>query len=348
MHTRLLIHVLRQALVLACLFSLWPGTAAAAPAIDEIQSLANAGNIQQALKKTDDLLAKDPGNIEGRFYKGLLLTRSNQLEQAEAVFNALIEDHPGLPEPYNNLAVVYAAQGKYDQARDLLSRAIHTHPSYATAHENLGDIYAKMASKAYNQVLELDDDNRSAREKLSLINELFSRPEPLQTVAAAQPVPEPVVAATRTEPAPPKPKVAEPKPPEAVAATAAPAVAAGQPAPGPIRDITPTILAALNDWARAWESQDVDNYLSYYASSFIPDDGMTRSQWRAQRQKRLSRPGFIKIGISSPEVTMHGDSHAEVEFMQSYQSDTYSDRVRKQILFSYENNRWLIAEERSN
>jgi len=47
---------------------------------------------------------------------------------------------PELPEPYNNLAVLYAARGDHDGARDALLRAISTHPSYATAHENLGDI----------------------------------------------------------------------------------------------------------------------------------------------------------------------------------------------------------------
>ena len=49
-----------------------------------------------------------------------------------------------------------------------------------------GDIYAKMASRAYNQALELDTSNKAAREKLSLVNELISAPpEPEKTVVAS-------------------------------------------------------------------------------------------------------------------------------------------------------------------
>ena len=70
--------------------------------------------------------------------------------------------------------MIYAEQGDFNNAREALQMAINTHPSYATAHENLGDIYAKMASRAYNQALELDQDNASAREKLLLVGDLFS------------------------------------------------------------------------------------------------------------------------------------------------------------------------------
>ncbi len=331
----ILMRHLYRCLVLVLLL---PALAYAAVSLKEIQALANQGKLQQALSMADELLADDPGNIEGRFYKGLLLTRSNRMEQAETVFMSLIEDHPELPEPYNNLAVVYAAQGKYDKARELLGRAINTHPSYATAHENLGDIYAKMASRAYNQVLELDDNNESAREKLSLINELFSRPQPIAAPAPATPAVEPV--------APPAPAtVAEPEPAAPPAPTPTPAAKPEPPAP--VVDHSPKILTALNDWASAWSAQDVNAYLSHYSSGYAPANGQSLSSWKSQRQTRLTKPAFIKVSISTPQVTMRGDSHAEVSFTQSYQSNTYSDRVRKQVLMTLENGRWLIAEERA-
>ena len=143
--------------------------------LQQAQAYLQAGNTTEAMQLTEDLLKEDPKNIEARFMQGLILTRTERLPDAEKVFVKLTEDHPNLPEPYNNLAVVYAAQGKFDDARDALKRAINTHPTYATAHENLGDIYAKMASRAYNQALELDNGNSSAREKLSLVKEIFSQ-----------------------------------------------------------------------------------------------------------------------------------------------------------------------------
>ena len=83
-----------------------------------------------------------PKDAQGRFLKGQILTEMNKPADAIAVFTKLTEDYPELPEPYNNLAVLYAQQKQYDKARTALEMAIRTHPSYAIAYENLGDVYA--------------------------------------------------------------------------------------------------------------------------------------------------------------------------------------------------------------
>ena len=90
----------------------------------------------------------------------MILTEQNKTDDAIKVFTELTEDYPELPEPYNNLAVLYATQGEYDKARKALEMAIRTHPSYAIAHENLGDIYATLASQAYDKALQLDSEQR--------------------------------------------------------------------------------------------------------------------------------------------------------------------------------------------
>ena len=84
----------------------------------------------------------------------------NKTDEAIAVFTKLTEDYPELPEPYNNLAVLYASQKQYDKARMALEMAIRAHPSYATAYENLGDLYAKLASQAYGKAVQLDESER--------------------------------------------------------------------------------------------------------------------------------------------------------------------------------------------
>ena len=169
---------------------------------DRIQSLIAEGKLRQALTLTDRQLQEDEKSVTYRFLKGLILTRMNELDQARVLFVELTNDHPELPEPYNNLAVIYASQGDFEKARDALQKAISTHPSYATAHENMGDIYAKMASKAYNQALELDSDNTSAKAKLSLVNDLFFVPDSQSDVSTsiAKVVPE----ASSQEPAMPE------------------------------------------------------------------------------------------------------------------------------------------------
>ena len=43
-----------------------------------------------------------------RFAQGVIATEQKKSPEAIQIFNALIKDFPNLPEPYNNLAVLYA------------------------------------------------------------------------------------------------------------------------------------------------------------------------------------------------------------------------------------------------
>ena len=169
---------------LAFLATMVPALAVAAvPTLQEVNQAFRQGSNGAALDKVNSFLKANPKDAQGRFLKGLILTELNRYADAIKTFSDLTEDYPELPEPYNNLAVLYAAQADFERAKHSLEMAIRTHPSYATAHENLGDIYAKMASQAYDKALQLDSSNTSALTKLSLIKELFS-PAP----RAAEPV----------------------------------------------------------------------------------------------------------------------------------------------------------------
>ncbi|MBC8021671.1 MAG: tetratricopeptide repeat protein, partial [Burkholderiales bacterium] len=190
------------ALLLAMAFGASPG-AFAAPADDlkEAQKLYGQGKLAPAIEKVDLFLRAQPRDPQGRFLKGLLLTEQKRVPEAIQVFTGLTEDFPELPEPYNNLAVLYASQGNYDKAKSALELAIHTHPSYATAHENLGDIYAQLASRAYDRALQLDKSNAAAQLKLSMVKDLFSP----QKSGAPRPAPP----ATSIEPPKTQPAKAE-------------------------------------------------------------------------------------------------------------------------------------------
>jgi tetratricopeptide (TPR) repeat protein len=108
-----------------------------------------------------------------RFLKGVVQRNLGKQTEAIATFTKLTQDYPELPEPYNNLAVLYAAQGQYDKARVTLEMAIRTNPNYATAYENLGDIYARLASQSYNKALLLDNGNLAIPPKLTVLREMF-------------------------------------------------------------------------------------------------------------------------------------------------------------------------------
>lgn len=144
----------------------------------DVGKLAKAGKVVEALNKANEYLAKRPADPQMRFMKGVLLTEQNKSEEAIGVFTKLTEDYKDLPEPYNNLAVLYAANGQYDKARVALEKAIRTNPSYMTAYENLGDVYGKMASQAYDKALALGTNNAPAKSKLTLLRNFSSSTGP--------------------------------------------------------------------------------------------------------------------------------------------------------------------------
>ena len=161
-------------------------TAAPADDFKDASNLYQQGKLEQAMAKTNAGLAVQPKDAQGRFLKGLILTEQKKITEAIQIFTGLTEDYPELPEPYNNLAVLYAGQGNYDKAKAALELAIQTHPAYATAHENLGDTYAQLARRAYDKALQLDKTNVTAQSKLAVIKEMFSAPKSPALAASPQ------------------------------------------------------------------------------------------------------------------------------------------------------------------
>lgn len=145
-----------------------------AQTLHDVRDLLDRKQYAEAIAKLDKLTAERPREPQARFMKGLALTDEGKTEDAMAIFRAVIADYPELPEPRNNLAVLYAQKGEYAQARDELERAIQTAPDYAVAHENLGDVYARLAEVEYEKTIALDKRNRTAEPKLKLIRETSS------------------------------------------------------------------------------------------------------------------------------------------------------------------------------
>jgi len=181
------------AAVVACALlagALLAGAPALADDIQEISQQYRQGELTAALDRANRFLVAHPQDAQARFLKGLILADQGKADDAIAVFSGLTEDYPELPEPYNNLAVIYASQSKYEAARHALEMAIRAHPGYATAHENLGDLYVKMASIAYDKAQALDSTNTTAQTKRTLIRSILG--EQPGKPATAKPLPDPV------------------------------------------------------------------------------------------------------------------------------------------------------------
>ncbi len=340
-----------------------PGVNAATDDYQEARRLFTQGSYPQALERTDAFLVHQPKDARARFLKGLILTEQGKQAEAIRIFSSLTEDFPELPEPYNNLAVLYAAQGQDEKARKALEMAIRTHPSYATAHENLGDVYAKMAREAYDKALQLDSSNTSAKSKLALVKELFSTktggqalvkgtvsdplpvgPKTAPAVVASAPATSAAVAPTAEATTPPKPAAPATGP---GAVTASPSAKSGDAPTERSVDANPEadVLRAVQGWARAWSSGDAKTYLAHYAPSFKAPQGQSRAGWEQSRRDRVVKGKHINVQVQKPKVTFAGPEEAVVVFRQSYQSETLKTSSMKKLTLTRSGGHWLISAE---
>jgi tetratricopeptide (TPR) repeat protein len=177
--------------------------------------------------------------------KGVSLMEANRTDEAIAALTKMATEYPQLPEPHNNLAVIYAARGQSDKARLALEAALRTHPAYAVAMENLSQIYARQAKDAYAKALPASGAGgkpNGAAPTLTVMRHvvlpgLSVAPDLL---AAVNSLTKPATAAAATPSPPPASSTAAPTP--TVTAAAKPVV---PPVPPPAASAAkPTIVAA--------------------------------------------------------------------------------------------------------
>ena len=321
----------------------------------EAGKLYKSGQLNDALKKAETILSQNPKDAQMRFLKGIIYAEQNKSAEAITIFTKLTDDYPTLPEPYNNLAVLYASSGQYLKASAALEMAIRTNPTYGTAHENLGDVYAKLASQAYDKALQLDSTNPTAKLKLSLVKNLIGNTTgginpklnpkvntvsttantPTHTATLSAPTVNQAAAAITPSKATPVDTAALPK---AVTKTTIKPVSSDSD--------NEQLMNTVNSWAKAWSDQDMQKYLSSYAKDFETGKNQSRSAWEEERRQRIEGKNKINVRIENAKVTVDGNS-ATVKFKQHYTSDRLSSSSAKTLSFTKQNGKWLIKQERS-
>ncbi len=274
----------------------------------EITQLLKAGKPADALAKADQRLAESPRDPQLRFLRGVAQADAGKQSDAIVTFTKLTEEYPELPEPYNNLAMLYAGQGQYDKARAALEMAIRTNPNYATAYENLGDVYARLAGQAYSKALQLDGSNATVAPKLTLLRDLFTPGQAALKGSKANAAPTPA------------------------------------PAPAASESAEQNVTAAVQAWAQAWASKDIAAYLGAYGKDFTPPGQMPRAAWEQQRRERIANKASISVKVQNLQVQVQGDK-AQAHFLQDYQADQLSVSNRKTLQLARVGGQWLIVKE---
>lgn len=316
----------------------------------DITKLLRAGKAAEALNKAEQRLVTSPRDPQLRFLRGVAQADSGKTLEAIASFTRLTEEYPELPEPYNNLAVLYANQNQLEKARIALEMAIRTNPSYSTAHENMGDIYAKLASQAYNKALQLDESSANTiKPKLALIRELFApnttnakvSGKPTTTVAATTPTTTPATPTSTVTTAASMPVATTNTPPAAATTTKSDSNAT--------KSIASTadeaaVESSLNAWAKAWADKNVSAYIAAYSPDFDPPGRQTKTEWAKERETRIVSKNKITVDLSEISIKVDGNK-ATAKFRQAYRGDSFVSNSRKTLDLIKSNGRWYISKE---
>ena len=103
------------------------------------------------------------------------------------------------------------------------------------------------------------------------------------------------------------------------------------------------LMSFLQGWVKAWESQDVNQYMRYYSRNFRAY-GMDYGQWKAYKRKLARKYKAIDVQISAIKIKFAG-SRAIISFRQQYYSDKFQDDGTKVVKLKYERGGWKIWRE---
>ncbi|CAM2159436.1 tetratricopeptide repeat protein [Paraburkholderia tropica] len=150
-----------------------PATADGTPGAD---SAIAQHNWASALNELDARIKTNPRDVQAKFKRATILARLGRDDDAIEAFTELTQSYPELPEPYNNLAALYAKHGRYDEARIALETATKANPSYTLAWENLGDLYLRLADASYRRATALGHTSGPTQQRLADIEKIVNPP----------------------------------------------------------------------------------------------------------------------------------------------------------------------------
>ena len=289
-----------------------------------IAFLSLFSNISYAVSDTE---------LSKKFAEAQNLAQKGEIKQAIYAYTALIELNPLLPEAYNNLAALYLKQKNTKQAKYILEKGLYAHKGYGVLYESLTAINVAMAREAYSKALQIDlNPSDISISSLELDDDKQKRKPIVISKLEKQVTSEIVKQATEV-----KPETEAPFSGEIKRQTI-------QKKPIQNSEAIETVLQA---WSTAWSAQAANMYLSFYHKQYKPENGMSLNGWMQSRRYRLKKPRWIKIALTDIEVEKNTGKQAVVNFKQSYQSNSFRDTSKKQIVLLFTDSGWRIFREKS-
>ncbi len=333
---------------------------------DQAKEALNLGRVAAAAEILNKQVQTKPDDYQAWFLLGVAQARGQHFHQAIEAFRRVIELRDDLAEPHNNLAVIYNELGDIKAAVHELEQSLQKHPGYAVAEENIADLYIKLALQYYKKALVKNDNPALSQRYARLLQVRDSRAKASATHAVAQASVAKKVVKTMSKPTSHEVLDKKVTAVDAVAVTKemgkAVVKVSDHPLPKQVNEevadnhaVVDThhpkedVLADLEAWRLAWQTQDLNAYFSAYASDYVPTGRYASlSAWKAYKKRVIGNKTYIKVDLSNIKVELSEDGNvARIRFKQTFHSNSYNGDDVKVLKFEKRQEGWKIVREAS-
>ena len=234
-------------------------------------------------------LSAHSSEINEEFIEANNFIIAGEFQKAKNILNKILENNPDNMQIINNIAYIEAKSGNLEEAIEMLRSYIRNDDDIDIIYKNLTNLYAYQANIIYEEALSIDESESKDINLLLIKNLKFGN------------------------------KIQEP---ENLLSNEKNIIENFQISKNNIEEF-------IINWARYWENKDYDNYFNCYEDNYFPENFQSRKSWKSDRKNKIKNKNKINIKIKDIQIISDFKENILIQFTQAYNSDSFSDVVRK-------------------
>ena len=223
------------------------------------------------------------------FNKASDLIVSGEFKKGKKILYQILNNNPKNMQVINNIAYAEAKSGNLDKAIEILRSYIRGNDDIDIIYKNLTNLYAYQANIIYEEALSINDSESREINLLLIENFKFDNKSLVSKDMNKN-------------------------------------------LNNSLEDLyvdQENINSFIFDWATYWQNKDYENYFNCYEENYFPKEFKSKETWKADRKRRIKNKNNIQIQIKNIKIISNYKKNILIQFTQAYNSDSFSDVVRK-------------------
>tara|TARA_B100001173_G_scaffold276476_1_gene257370 strand:- start:2088 stop:2897 length:810 start_codon:yes stop_codon:yes gene_type:complete len=223
------------------------------------------------------------------FNKANDLIVSGEFKKGKKILYQILNNNPKNMQVINNIAYAEAKSGNLDKAIEILRSYIRGNDDIDIIYKNLTNLYAYQANIIYEEALSINDSESREINLLLIENFKFDNKSLVSKDMNKN-------------------------------------------LNNSLEDLyvdQQNINSFIFDWATYWQNKDYENYFNCYEENYFPKEFKSKETWKADRKRRIKNKNNIQIQIKNIKIISNYKKNILIQFTQAYNSDSFSDVVRK-------------------